>query len=58
MLERTQIEHADAAIGAARDEDVDAIRAEADVVDFFVVCDQLRFGGQRGDVPYCAGCVD
>ena len=39
VLEAAEIEHADAAVGAAADEDVDAVGAEADVEDFFVVGD-------------------
>ena len=45
MLEAAEVEHADGAVGAAGDEDVDAVGAEADVEDFFVVGDQLRFCG-------------
>ena len=44
VLEAAEIEHADAAVGAAADEDVDAVGAEADVEDFFVVGDELSFG--------------
>ena len=39
VLEAAEIEHADAAVGAAADEDVDAVGAEADVEHFFVVGD-------------------
>ena len=58
VLEAAEVEHADGAVGAAGDEDVDAVGAEADVEDFFVVGDQLRFCGQGRDVPDGAGGVD
>ena len=58
VLEGAEIEHTNAPVGAAGYEDVDTICAEADVIDFLVVRYQLRFGGQRGNVPYRASCVD
>ncbi len=58
VLERPQVEHADAAISTARDEDIDAVGAKAHVEDFFVVGDELCLCSQGRNVPYCAGCVD
>lgn len=58
MFEGAEIEHADAAVGAAGGKDIDGPGHEADVVDFLVVCDKLGFSGQRGDVPDGAGGVD
>lgn len=45
MIEGAEVEHAYAAVCAARDEGVDAACAELDVVDFFVVSDELCFCG-------------
>jgi hypothetical protein len=58
VFKAAEIEHAHAAVGAAADKDVDALGAEAHVEDFFVVRDELGFGGEGGDVPDCAGGVD
>ena len=58
MLEAPQIEHADAAVGAAADEDVNGLRAEAYVKYLLVVSDELSFGGEGWNVPYCTCGVD
>jgi len=58
VLQTAQIEHPHAAICAAADEHVNAAGAEADVEDFLVVRDQLRFRSQSRNVPYRAGSVD
>lgn len=58
MLETTEIEHADTAVGAAGDEDVDAVGAEADIEDFFVVGDELGLCGEGWDIPDGAGGVN
>ena len=58
MLQASEVEHADAAVLAAADKDVDALGTEAHVVDLLVVRNQLRLGRQRRDVPYRAGGVD
>ena len=58
MLETAEIEHTHTAVGAAGDEDVDTVGAEADVEDFFVVRDELSLGGEGRDIPDCTGCVN
>lgn len=58
VLEAAEVEHADTAVGAAGDEDVDAVGAEADVEDFFVVGDQLGLGCQSWDIPDRTGGVN
>ena len=58
MLETSEIEHAHAAVGAAGDEDVNAVGAEADVKNFFVVGDKLSLGGEGWDIPDRAGGVN
>lgn len=58
MFEASKVKHPDTAVRAARDKDVDAVGAEADIEDFFVVGDELSFGGEGRDVPYCTGGVD
>lgn len=58
MLQTAQVEHPHAAVCAAADEHVNAASAEADVEDFLVVGDQLRFRSQSRNVPYRAGSVD
>jgi len=52
VFEGAQVEHADGTVCAAGHEDVDGAGAEAHVVDFFVMGDELGFGGQGGNVPY------
>lgn len=58
VLEAAQIEHPDAAVGTAADEDIDTTGAEPDIVYFLVVRDQLRLGGQCRNIPDGAGRVD
>lgn len=58
MFQTAEVEHAYTAVGPTRDEDVNAVGAEADVVDFFIVSDQLGFGREGGDVPYRTSRVD
>lgn len=58
MFEASEIEHANATIRAAGDEYIDTVGAEADVEDFFVVSDELCFGGKSRDVPYGACGID
>lgn len=58
VFETSKIEHPDTAVCAAGNEDVHAVGAEADIKDFLVVGDELGFGGEGGDVPYCTCGVD
>ena len=58
MLQAAEVKHAHAAVRAAGDENVDAGGAETDVEYFFVVGDELGFGGQGWNVPDCAGGVN
>lgn len=58
MFEAAEIEHPNTAICAAAYENVDALGAEADVENFFVVGDQLGFRCQGRDIPDRAGGVD
>lgn len=58
MFETSEIEHPDAAICAAGDKYIDAVGAEADVEDFFVVSDELGFGSESRDVPYGTCGID
>jgi hypothetical protein len=54
VLEAAEIEHAHTAIGATAYKNIHTTCAESHIEDFFVVCDQLRLGSERGNVPYCA----
>ena len=58
VFETSEIEHADTAVGAAGDEDVDAVGAETHVEDFFVVGDELGLCGECRDIPDGASCVN
>ena len=63
VLEASEIEHANAAVGATTYKDVDAVGTKSDVEDFLVVCNQLCFCSQRRYIPYrtCSintGCDD
>jgi hypothetical protein len=58
MLKTSQVEHTHTTVGAARYEHIDAACAEAHIEDFLVMCDQLGFGGQGGNVPDGAGGVN
>jgi hypothetical protein len=58
MLQASQIEHANAAIGSARHENVNASGAESYIKDFLVVCDQLSLGRESGNVPDGAGSIN
>lgn len=53
MLETSEVEHADAAVCTTGNENIDAVGAEANVEDFFVMGNKLRFGSEGRDVPYC-----
>lgn len=58
MFEAAEVEHSDTAICATADKDIDALGAEADVEDLFIMGDQLGLGCQGGDVPNGTGSVD
>lgn len=58
MLQTPEIEHTHTAIGAAADENIDALGAETDVVDFLVVSNELCLGCQCRDIPDSAGRVN
>lgn len=58
VLETSKIKHAHAAVGAAGDKDVDAVGAEANVEDLFVVGDELGLCGKGWDIPNRARGVD
>ena len=58
VLQASQIEHSYTSISAAADKDVDAARAKSNIEDLLVMCNQLRFGSKRGNVPDCTSRVD
>lgn len=51
VFQAPQIEHADTTVLTTTDEHINTVRTKAHVVHFFIVCDQLRLGRQRGDIP-------
>lgn len=51
MFQASEVEHANATILATAHKDIDAVGAEPDVIDFLVVCDELRLGRQGRNVP-------
>ena len=58
VLETAKIEHADTAVGAAGDKNIDAVGTEADVKDFFVVGNELGLCGESWNIPDSAGGVN
>jgi hypothetical protein len=51
MLQASEIKHTNATVLPAADKDIHTIGAEPNIVDFFIVGDQLRLGSQRGYIP-------
>lgn len=58
MLQAAKIKHANTAVLATADENVDAIGAEPHIIDFLVVRNQLRLGGQRRNIPNSTSGID
>lgn len=58
MLQASQVEHAHTSISATTDENIHAVRTKANVIDFFVVGDELSLCRQGRDIPNCASCVN
>ena len=58
VLETSKIKHPDAAVSATGDEYINAVCTEANVKDFFIVCDELSLSGKGRDIPYRAGRVN
>lgn len=51
MLQTPEIKHANGSVLAAADKHILAAGTEPHIIDFLVVGDELRLGGQRGDIP-------
>jgi hypothetical protein len=58
VFQTAEVEHAHATVGTTRHEHVNAAGAEAHIEDFLIMCDQLGFGRQGGNVPDGAGGID
>ena len=58
VFQTSKVEHSYAAVGATAHEHVNAVSAETNVEDLFIVSYQLRLGRQRWYIPYCASGVD
>lgn len=58
VFETSEIEHSDAPVCSAGNEDVDAVGAEADIENLFIVGNKLCFRGKCGNIPYRTRGVD
>ena len=58
VLQASQVEHSNTAIGTAADKHINAVGAEPDIKNFLIVGNQLCLGRQCRDIPDCAGRID
>ena len=58
VLKAAQIKHPNTPISTARDEGIDRAGTKADVEDFLVMRDELRFRGQGRYIPDRASSID
>lgn len=58
MLQTTEIKHSNTTVLPTADKHINTVCAEAHVIHFFVMGDQLRLGSQGRNIPDCASCID
>jgi hypothetical protein len=58
MFQTSQIKHSHATISTTAHKNVNAVGAKSNIEYLFIVSDELGFGSQGWDVPYCTSGIN